>query len=106
MRYFAVVFVIVSIAASILVVAGVGIGFLLHWCLPAIDFGMATLIGVVAIAFAAQGLSHLVDAYGAGAIESPENDDFREEDAIDVIEDWVRPPRASPRKSRRGKRRS
>ncbi|MBW3625137.1 MAG: hypothetical protein KY468_17205 [Armatimonadetes bacterium] len=36
---------------SLLLGLGVGIGWVLHWLLPSIEFGMAVLIGVVALAF-------------------------------------------------------
>jgi hypothetical protein len=36
----------------ILLAVGVGIGFLLHWMLPAVDLGIGILIGVVATAIA------------------------------------------------------
>ena len=36
---------------TFLIALGVGIGFLLHWIVPAIDVGMGVLIGVVATGF-------------------------------------------------------
>jgi hypothetical protein len=39
---------------AILLALGAGIGFLLHWLLPSIDFGIGMLIGVITIGFTAQ----------------------------------------------------
>lgn len=36
---------------TFLIALGIGIGFLLHWIVPAIDVGMGVLIGVVATGF-------------------------------------------------------
>ena len=33
---------------TLLIALGIGIGFLLHWILPAVEIGMSILIGVVA----------------------------------------------------------
>ncbi len=33
---------------ALLIALGIGIGFLLHWILPAVEIGMSILIGVVA----------------------------------------------------------
>lgn len=38
---------------TLLCVPGLGIGFLLHWTIPAIDLGTGTLIGVVAVSASA-----------------------------------------------------
>ena len=51
---------------------GIGVGFLLHWIVPAIDVGMAALIGLVAtglsIHFFAR-LTGLRDAFPEEALE-------------------------------------
>src|SRR5215470_9461604 len=53
---FIIVFLIIVI---VLLCLGVGIGFLLHWILPSVDFGMAILIGLIASAFSIQVLTGL-----------------------------------------------
>ncbi len=45
---------IFCIIGAILLVVGLGIGFLLHWLIPAVDLGVGTLIGVVTLGFTAQ----------------------------------------------------
>jgi divalent metal cation (Fe/Co/Zn/Cd) transporter len=45
---------------SLFVGIGVVIGFVLHWLLPAIDFGVGVLIGVVALAFTCQTVTRLM----------------------------------------------
>src|SRR5215470_13196792 len=39
----------VLLSMGVWIAIGLGIGFLLHWLVPAIDLGMATLIGVVTL---------------------------------------------------------
>lgn len=45
---------------SLFVGSGVAIGFVLHWLLPAIDFGLSVLFGVVALAFTCQAVTRLM----------------------------------------------
>ena len=45
MRFLLMVFLSMGVWMAI----GLGVGFLLHWLVPAIDLGMATLIGVVTL---------------------------------------------------------
>ncbi len=51
---------VLLVGLSLLVGIGVGIGFVLHWLLPAIDFGVGVLIGVVALAFMFQVVTRLM----------------------------------------------
>lgn len=44
-RFLMMVFVSMAVWMAI----GLGVGFVLHWVVPAIDLGMATLIGVVTL---------------------------------------------------------
>jgi len=37
-----------------LLLLGTGIGFLLHWLMPSVDFGIGVLIGVITIGFTSQ----------------------------------------------------
>jgi hypothetical protein len=39
---------------AVLLTLGTGIGFLLHWLMPSVDFGIGILIGVITIGFTAQ----------------------------------------------------
>ena len=39
----------VLVSMGVWIAIGVGVGFVLHWLIPAIDLGMGTLIGVVAL---------------------------------------------------------
>jgi len=39
----------VFLSMGVWMAIGLGVGFLLHWLVPAIDVGMATLIGVVTL---------------------------------------------------------
>jgi hypothetical protein len=41
--------VMVFLSMGVWIVIGLGVGFLLHGCVPVIDVGMATLIGVVTL---------------------------------------------------------
>ena len=40
---------IVLLSMGVWIAIGLGVGFLLHWFVPAIDLGMGTLIGVVTL---------------------------------------------------------
>ena len=39
---------------TFLLLLGAGIGFLLHWLMPSVDFGIGVLIGVITIGFTSQ----------------------------------------------------
>ena len=39
----------VFLSMGVWIAIGLGVGFLLHWLVPTIDLGMATLIGVVTL---------------------------------------------------------
>ena len=41
--------IMVLVSMAVWMTIGLGVGFLLHWVVPAIDLGMATLIGVVTL---------------------------------------------------------
>ena len=45
---------IFCIIGAILLVVGLGIGFLLHWLIPTVDLGIGTLIGIVTLGFTAR----------------------------------------------------
>jgi len=57
-----------------LFVVGAGVGFLLHWTVPAVDVGTGILIGVVTAAFAGQ-------AFGATMKAMQEVDNENENDS-------------------------
>jgi hypothetical protein len=40
---------VVLLSMGVWITIGLGVGFLLHWFVPAIDVGMGTLIGVVTL---------------------------------------------------------
>jgi hypothetical protein len=54
MRSLGVFLLMFGIIAAILLAVGAGIGFLLHWLLPALDLGVGMLIGVVTLGITAQ----------------------------------------------------
>src|SRR5215213_2532232 len=39
---------------TFLLLLGTGIGFLVHWLMPSVDFGIGVLIGVITIGFTSQ----------------------------------------------------
>jgi hypothetical protein len=41
--------IMVLVSVAVWMAIGLGVGFVLHWVVPAIDLGMATLIGVVTL---------------------------------------------------------
>lgn len=45
-------FIIVVVLTVIILTSGLGIGFLLHWLLPAIDVGVGTIAGLVSLCIA------------------------------------------------------
>lgn len=51
---------IFSIIGIVLLGVGAGIGFLLHWLIPAVDLGVGILIGVITIGFTAQLFARIV----------------------------------------------
>jgi len=51
-RFLLAVIVVLTLILLLVCGLGIGIGFLLHWLFPAIDLGMAVLIGVVASGWA------------------------------------------------------
>jgi hypothetical protein len=51
---------IFSIVGALLLGVGTGVGFLLHWLIPAVDLGIGILIGVITIAFTAQLFARIV----------------------------------------------
>ena len=54
MRALLVTLLIIGTICAFLLVLGAGIGFLLHWLMPSVDFGIGVLIGVITIGFTAQ----------------------------------------------------
>lgn len=60
MKTFLFLAAVLLVGLSLFVGIGVVIGFVLHWLLPAIDFGVGVLIGVVALAFTFQMLMWLM----------------------------------------------
>jgi hypothetical protein len=91
LRFLSVVFVSMGVWMAI----GVGVGFVLHWLIPAIDPGRGTLIGVVALGGCFLWLSRmstLEALYGDDDIELSDSG-------------WVMTPLAEPSRARRKRRR-
>lgn len=91
LRFLSMVFVSMGVWIAI----GVGVGFVLHWLIPAIDLGMSTLIGVVTLGGCFLWLSRistLEALYG--------HDDMEWSDST-----WSTPPQAESRSARRKRRR-
>jgi hypothetical protein len=84
----------VLVSMAVWMAIGLGVGFLLHWLVPAIDLGMATLIGVVALGGCFLWLSRISTLE---ALYS--HDDIEESDAT-----WSTRPQVEPRPSRRKRR--
>ena len=85
----------VLVSMGVWMAIGLGVGFLLHWFVPAIDLGMATLIGVVTLGGCFLWLSRistLEALYG--------HDDIELSDST-----WSTTPQAELRSARRKRRR-
>ena len=83
--------IMLLVSMGIWMAIGLGVGFLLHWLVPAIDVGMGTLIGVVTLGGCFLWLSRIstLEAfYGSDDLE------------------WSDPaPQAAPRPARQRRRR-
>jgi divalent metal cation (Fe/Co/Zn/Cd) transporter len=78
---------------SVLLCFGLGLGFLLHWVLPTIELGIATLIGIIAIGISIRFISGLMPSMPDEGQEDEEANQISEK--IYLIE----PPRMRrPRK--------
>ena len=87
--------IIVLLSMGVWMAIGLGVGFLLHWLVPAIDVGMAVLIGVVTLGGCFLWLSRistLEALYG--------HDDSELSDST-----WSTTPQAALRSARRKRRR-
>ena len=87
--------IMVLVSMAVWMAIGLGVGFLLHRVVPAIDLGMATLIGVVTLGGCFLWLSRistLEALYG--------HDDIEVSDAT-----WSTAPRAESRAARRTRQR-
>lgn len=72
------------IILALLLGFGIGIGFLLHWLIPAIELGIATLIGIVAIGMAFRSLSRLMSSLPEAGEDVEDGNRIRE--AVYLIE--------------------
>ena len=87
--------IMVFVSMAVWMMIGLGVGFLLHWVVPAIDLGMATLIGVVTLGGCFLWLSRistLEALYG--------HNDIDQSDAT-----WSTTPQAASRSTGRTRRR-
>jgi hypothetical protein len=85
----------VFVSMGVWIAIGVGVGFVLHWLIPAIDLGMGTLIGVVALGGCFLWLSRmstLEALYGDDTIEMSDST-------------WSTTPQAASRSTGRTRRR-
>ncbi len=67
-----------AILLSIIVAAGLSIGFVLNWLVPAIDLGVATLCGLVSIVMFvifAKYFANYVEMSRASGLQSSDDDD-------------------------------
>ena len=83
---------------TFLIALGVGIGFLLHWIVPAIDVGMGVLIGVVATGFSIYFFGRISALPDSSTVEDPELE------TVSPVTYIIDPIPPLPRR-RRGKRR-
>jgi len=83
-RMLLILLMILIICISHMVGFGVGIGLLLHWLLPAIDFGMSVLIGVITFAFAFLIVARLMLSIPTTKVED-DDEGVEEMKASDVI---------------------
>jgi hypothetical protein len=87
--------IMVLLSMGVWMAIGLGVGFLVHWLVPAIDVGMATLIGVVTLGGCLLWLSRmstLEALYGPDDIDVPDTT-------------WSMTPQAAWRAARRKRRR-
>jgi hypothetical protein len=80
---------------------GIGVGFLLTWLLPALDFSVAMLIGVLATGISIHFFGNFVKMERSVADPSSERDEVDLSDVIDII---AMPP--PPREGRSRKRKN
>ncbi|GKT07165.1 hypothetical protein [Desulforhabdus sp. TSK] len=73
----------------ILVASGIGVGFLLNWMMPTVDFDIGVLIGVISLGFSLDFVARFLSSYG----EQPLLDD--------EVEEVIIRPKGSSRVSRR-----
>jgi hypothetical protein len=77
---------------------GIGVGFLLTWLLPALDFSVAILIGVLATGISLHFFGNFLKAERGVADPSPEPDEAEVLDVIDIIAATSPPGRRRSRK--------
>lgn len=92
-------FCIFAACLAIIVTAGLSVGFVLSWMVPAIDLGVATLCGLIAVAmlaFAARDFARLMQVHNPSVAEpgnySDDDDDDEEllsEDQLETLADQL-----------------
>jgi hypothetical protein len=80
---------------------GIGVGFLLTWLLPALDFSVAILIGVLATGISVHFFGNFLRMEHGVADPSPDLDEAEVRDVIDIIA-----ATAPPREGRSRKRKN
>lgn len=90
MEMLLVIVLVYLVILLVIVGLGTGIGFLLHWVMPAVELGIGIVIGVLATGFCLDLVARFMSAYNS----------FVEDDEIDqIILKPVRSRRSSKRKS-------
>jgi hypothetical protein len=86
--------IMVLVSMAVWMAIGLGVGFLLHRLVPAIDLGMATLIGVVTLGGCFLWLSRI------STLEAL----YSHDDLEGSVATWSTTPRAETRSARRKRR--
>ncbi len=74
------------LVASAIIAGGAGIGWILNWLLPSIEFDMATLIGVLALIPSILFLAQMKSSFDEMEDDYEEEDDDDDDDDDDELE--------------------
>src|SRR5215211_191411 len=94
-------FLIFSIVGALLLGVGTGVGFLLHWLIPAVDLGIGILIGVITLAFTAQLFARIISIPLDDVDTPPIDDAVTLSRRVTYLIDPEPPPRRRKRKQTR-----
>jgi hypothetical protein len=99
------IFIVYLILQAILLAVGVGIGLLLHWCVPSLTTDMAVLVGVLSAITSAYFIGLMMRAKYVDIIEEflAERDDYDVEDE-EPPELTIAVPSQGKRQGRKSKR--
>lgn len=111
MKFLGAMLIVVGIVQAVLLVLGVGIGFVLHWIIPDLDIGTAILVGEISAVAGAHliikfmQLAPWLHPFSADMGSSSGDEEEEDDEDDDEFEDLeVRVPRSRSR-TRRGRRR-